>query len=54
MLEASQLDALQLPAEILEPASVRFAVAVGYYQPEDDPWGHYVALIIATAPGRDI
>ncbi len=54
VLEASQLDALQLPAEILEPASVRFAVAVGYYQPEDDPWGHYVALIIATAPGRDI
>ena len=54
VIEASQLEELRLPDELVDSESVRLAVAVNYYQPTDDPWGHYVALIIATAPGRDI
>jgi len=54
VLEASRLDQLALPEELLDSESLRFAVAVSYYQPDDDPWGHYVALIIASAPGTGI
>ena len=54
VLEASRLDDLRLPDEIVDLESVQLAVAVGYYQEANDPWGHYVALIVATAPGMDI
>ena len=54
VIEASQLGELKLPEELGDWESVQVAVAVGYYQPAGDPWGHYVALIVATAPGLDI
>jgi hypothetical protein len=54
VVEASDLDALRMPDELDDWESVELAVAVSYYQPADEPWGHYVALIIATAPGLDI
>ena len=54
VLEASKLDELRLPDELSDWESAQLAVAVGYYQPEGDPWSHYVALIVATAPGLDI
>ena len=54
VLEASRLDELRLPDELLDLESLQLAVAVGYYQEANDPWGHYVALIVATAPGMDI
>jgi hypothetical protein len=54
VLEASSLDELRLPDELSDWESVQVAVGVGYFQPEDDAWGHYVALIVAAAPGLDI
>lgn len=54
VLEASQLGELRMPDELTDWESVQLAVAVGCYQAEGDPWGHYVALIVATAPGLDI
>jgi hypothetical protein len=50
VLEASQLDAATLPPDLLDAETLRLAVAVGYYQPEEEPWGRYVVLILANAP----
>jgi hypothetical protein len=54
VLEAARLDDLRLPDELVDLESVQLAVAVSYYQAANEPWGHYVALIVATAPGMDI
>ncbi|MEE9221127.1 MAG: hypothetical protein V3U34_06340, partial [candidate division NC10 bacterium] len=49
-LEASQLEDLQLPEEILRRRSLEVAIGVTHYQPKWAPWGRYVILVIVPAP----
>jgi hypothetical protein len=50
VLEGTRLADLRIPDELRQWDHVRIGVAVGYYQPADEPWGRYVALIVATPP----
>ena len=49
-LEASQLEDLQLPEEILRRRSLEVAIGVTHYQPKWAPWGRYVILVVVPAP----
>jgi hypothetical protein len=49
VLETPDIGKAELPAELLDAASLRLAVGVGYYQPAAEPWGRYVVLVVTTA-----
>jgi hypothetical protein len=49
-LEASQLEDVQLPEEILRRRSLEVEIGVTHYQPKWAPWGRYVILVIIPTP----
>jgi len=48
--ETSDLDEIVFPDEFLTRSSVAIAISVSHRQPEDQPWGHYVVLLVAAQP----
>jgi len=50
VLEGRDAGVLPLPGELTDWDELSLAVAVGYYQPADEPWGRTVAFLIATPP----
>jgi hypothetical protein len=48
--EVSDLDDLEFPEDFLDRPSVGIAVGVSYHQPEDEPWGRYVVMLVAAGP----
>lgn len=54
ILVASQLDALEVPPELRDLDSPELAVGVGFMQPPGSPWGSFVVLVLAAAPGTEI
>jgi hypothetical protein len=49
-VEGRSVEELPIPAELSSWDSLEMAVAIGYYQPSDEPWGRLVAFIIALPP----
>lgn len=49
-LEASRVELLPLPEELASAESLQLAVAMSWHQPEDLPWGQWVALVVIV-PG---
>jgi hypothetical protein len=49
-VEGRRVEDLPIPDELATWDSVEMAVAVGYYQPADEPWGRLVAFVIALPP----
>jgi hypothetical protein len=50
VLYGTQIDALPLPDELLAMNAPEMALAVSYEQAPDEPWGHYVAIVIVAEP----
>ena len=48
--EVTDIEQLEFPKEYLEDPSIGVAVAVGYRKREDEPWGHYVVLLVVAEP----
>jgi hypothetical protein len=49
-VEGRRVDDLPIPDELSSWDSLEMAVAVGSYQPSDEPWGRLVVFIIALPP----
>jgi len=49
-VEGGRVEDLPIPDELASWDSLEMAVAVGYYQPADEPWGRLVAFVIALPP----
>jgi hypothetical protein len=50
MGEARDFEELEFPEEYLTSPSLRVAVAVTYRQPEGEPWGRYVVMLVVSDP----
>jgi len=48
--ETSDLDEIVFPDEFLDRSTVAIAVSVSHRQPADQPWGHYVVMLVAAQP----
>jgi len=49
------LEDLEFPEEYLTSPSLRVAVAVTHHQPEGEPWGRYVVMLVVSEPeGRGV
>jgi hypothetical protein len=48
--EVSKLEDLKFPDEFLDRPSLEIAIGVSYRKPDDEPWGHYVVMLIAAGP----
>jgi hypothetical protein len=48
--EVSKLEDLKFPEDFLDRPSVGIAVGVSYRKPDDEPWGHYVIMLVAAGP----
>jgi len=49
-VEGQRVEDLPIPGDLTTWDSLEMAVAVGYYQPADEPWGRLVAFVIALPP----
>jgi hypothetical protein len=49
-VEGRDVEELPIPEELSTWDSLEMAVAVGYYQPPDEPWGRLVVFVIALPP----
>jgi len=54
VLQASSLEELPMPPELLALESAELAVGVGYTQPEGSPWARYLVLVVAAEPDLSI
>jgi len=48
--QVPDLDNLEFPDDFLTRTSVGIAVGVSYHKPENEPWGRYVVMMVASAP----
>jgi hypothetical protein len=48
--QVSDLDAIEFPDDFVTRASVGIAVGVSYHRPENEPWGRYVVMVVASGP----
>jgi hypothetical protein len=48
--QVSDLEDLEFPEDFLSRPSLGIAVGVSYHQPEDEPWGRYVVMLVAAEP----
>jgi len=49
--EASRIEELVYPPEILSEAALDVALGVAYYVPENEPWGRWVVFFVAVEGG---
>jgi hypothetical protein len=49
-VEGRRVEDLPIPDELTTWDSVEMAVAIGYFQPANEPWGRLVAFIVALPP----
>ncbi|HYB11829.1 MAG TPA: hypothetical protein VEG67_00065 [Myxococcota bacterium] len=49
-VEGRRVEDLPIPDDLSNWDSLEMAVAVGYYQPADEPWGRLVVFVIALPP----
>ncbi len=50
VFEASRLEDFKLPEGFLRRRVLEVAIGVTHYQPQGEPWGRYVILIVVPAP----
>jgi hypothetical protein len=48
--EVTDLDDLEFPEDFLNRGRLRLAIGVSYHQPEREPWGRYVVMLVAAEP----
>jgi hypothetical protein len=48
--EVRDLEDLEFPEEYLTSPTLRVAVAVSRQQPEGEPWGRYVVMLVVSDP----
>lgn len=49
--EATDLKLLELPEDLLRPKHLELSITVTHYQPEGEPWGRYVVLLVIPGEG---
>jgi hypothetical protein len=49
-IEATKLDEMDIPADLIQASSPNIAIAVSHYRRADEPWTHYVVVIVSVAP----
>ena len=47
---ARELEELEFPEEYLTSPTLRVGVAVTHHQPEGEPWGRYVVMLVVSDP----
>jgi hypothetical protein len=50
--EGADLEQLEFPEDFLTRRHLGLAIGVSHYQPEGEPWGRYVVMLVAAEPER--
>jgi hypothetical protein len=50
-LEGPSVDMMPIPDVLLTEPSLELALAVTHYQPRDESWGRFIALVIVAGKG---
>jgi hypothetical protein len=48
--EVREIDEIEFPEEYQTSPTLRVGIAVSYSRREDDPWGHYVVMLVVSDP----
>jgi hypothetical protein len=50
VLQGNDLDQIVLPTQLLRGRTLELGIGVSHYQPDDQPWGRYVIMIVTLEP----
>jgi hypothetical protein len=50
VFEVTDLDQLEFPEDFLSRPRLGLAIGVSHHQPEGEPWGRYVVMLVAAEP----